>query len=401
MTYRLFPRCARWVLATYLIIHFGMLVPYATELFSREGVIKNIELLPSYGKVPNLLFFQDSPGFVLASLIALIALSAALYADRLVRPAAFLVWIGWASLLGRNPFISNPSIPYIGFILLALAATPRGDRSIQSLMHRTLWILLAVGYSVSGLHKLGSPSWVDGSALNELLHNPLSRVSPLTDILRESPQVLLKAATWLALCVEILFAPFALFAKSRPWIWLTAVAMHLGILLVVDFADLTAAMLITHLFVFNPSWLQVRAARAGESVEKSLTPAGPVVFYDGACGLCNRFVQWLLAQDTQQQFSFAALQGEYAAKILPPELSQSLSTVVVRTYEGKLLSRSSAVIYICRVLGDVWALAALGLLIPRFLRDRAYALVARYRHRLFPPPEACQLPSAQERARFL
>lgn len=40
------------------------------------------------------------------------------------------------------------------------------------------------------------------------------------------------------------------------------VAMHLGILFVVDFADLTFGMLMIHLFTFDPDWLKIGRRRS-------------------------------------------------------------------------------------------------------------------------------------------
>ena len=47
-------------------------------------------------------------------------------------------------------------------------------------------------------------------------------------------------------------------------------------------------------------------------------PAGPhpIVLYDGVCGLCNRFVQFILLRDRNAIFRFASLQSALAARIL-------------------------------------------------------------------------------------
>ena len=39
----------------------------------------------------------------------------------------------------------------------------------------------------------------------------------------------------------------------------------------------------------------------------------PIVFYDGDCGLCDRFVRWMLRRDRGHHYRFAPLQGETAA----------------------------------------------------------------------------------------
>jgi hypothetical protein len=118
-----------------------------------------------------------------------------------------------------------------------------------------LWIVMALGYSYSGYTKLISPSWVDGTALYHVLHNPLARDTPLRELLVALPMPLLKLKAWGALAAELAFAPLALSRRLRPYLWLAMVAMHVGLLLLIDFADLTLAMLVVHGFTFDPGWL--------------------------------------------------------------------------------------------------------------------------------------------------
>jgi predicted DCC family thiol-disulfide oxidoreductase YuxK len=135
---------------------------------------------------------------------------------------------------------------------------------------------------------------------------------------------------------------------------------------------------------------------------------GTLVFYDGVCGLCARFVQFLLARDRQGHFRFATLQGELARRELPPRGHDpaDLDTVVVIAGWGseapRVLTRSRAVLHTVGTLGRGWrALAVLGRLVPRPIGDAVYAAVARRRYRMFGRFDACRLPSPEERARFL
>ncbi len=141
--------------------------------------------------------------------------------------------------------------------------------------------------------------------------------------------------------------------------------------------------------------------------------AHPIILYDGVCGLCNRFVQFVLKRDHAAQFRFTALQGEIAAGILSRhnQNSTALDTLYVLVplpgpagteSTESLFARSDAVISILRALGGIWPLAALALrLIPRPIRDWGYDLLARHRYRIFGRFESCPLPSPETRARFL
>jgi predicted DCC family thiol-disulfide oxidoreductase YuxK len=137
-------------------------------------------------------------------------------------------------------------------------------------------------------------------------------------------------------------------------------------------------------------------------------PGGPILLYDGVCGLCNRLVQFVLKRDRRKQFRFAPLQGELAARVLhrhgknPADLDTVYVIVSPEQPEERLLPRSAAVIYVLRMLGRGWGLLALiGRLLPQFFTDWLYRQVARRRYRIFGRYDSCPLPSAETRARFL
>jgi predicted DCC family thiol-disulfide oxidoreductase YuxK len=134
----------------------------------------------------------------------------------------------------------------------------------------------------------------------------------------------------------------------------------------------------------------------------------PILLYDGVCGLCNRIVQFTLRRDRNAIFRFASLQSALAAAILtrhgadPSDLNTFYVVVNPELPSEYLLSRSDAGIFVLRQLPGAWRPAAFFLqLVPRFLRDAVYKLVARSRYRIFGRFDVCQLPSEQHRDRFL
>jgi len=75
---------------------------------------------------------------------------------------------------------------------------------------------------------------------------------------------------------------------------------------------------------------------------------------------------------------------------------------VLRTSEGKLLTRARGVLHLMERLGGCWRiLAIIARLVPAKLLDKLYDDVARIRYRLFQQPsEACPLVGPELRKRF-
>lgn len=127
----------------------------------------------------------------------------------------------------------------------------------------------------------------------------------------------------------------------------------------------------------------------------------PLVLYDGTCGLCDGFVQWLLRRDRAGVLRFAPLDGPTAAVVRArhPEIAGVDSVVLVDAAGTHV--RSEAALRTVAALGGGWRLVALARVVPRGLRDAAYDVVARTRHRWFGRRVACRVPSAAERERFI
>ena len=134
----------------------------------------------------------------------------------------------------------------------------------------------------------------------------------------------------------------------------------------------------------------------------------PILLYDGVCGLCNRLVHFVLRRDRNSVLRFASLQSTFAARILarhgadPRDLDSVYVVVNYELRDERLLPRSDAVIFVLKRLGGIWTLLGhLLCTLPRPIRDWGYRVVARHRYRIFGRSEACALPAAQDRSRFL
>lgn len=391
----------RIILGIYLVVHFLMLIPYAQEVFSNEGTLANNALNFTYGVFPGIFDFNDSAIFVQVVLgcLSLFALLFALGWRRQLM--ALLLWFGWVSLFDRNNLISNPGIPFIGWLLLISVFIPKGEKPslkkypeadwvMPGILFVGAWIIMSVGYTISGIDKFAAPSWRDGSAIFHLLENPLARDWWLREFCLTLPKDAIKGMTWAILGLEIAFLPMALLKRIRGFAWLSMVLMHFGILSLVDFADLTTGMLMIHIFTFDPIWLKP-AKNTGQK---------RIVFFDGVCGLCNTSVDLLMKEDQNLVLQFAPLQGQHAKDILGEEKAAKLTSI--HYYDGqKVYDQSGAVIRICRDIGGFWKLALILFLVPAFIRNPLYNYVAKNRYKWFGKRDACRIPTPEERNRIL
>jgi len=149
-----------------------------------------------------------------------------------------------------------------------------------------------------------------------------------------------------------------------------------------------------------PASQSVAAVSAG-CERKPAAALLPVIFFDGVCGLCNAWIDFVIARDRQGRFRFSPLQGETARDWLQMTPDSPLDSVTLADATG-IHRKSDAVWRILVLLGGVWRPAGWLLrLIPRPLRDWGYDFVARHRYRWFGKKESCRLPTPAERERFL
>lgn len=127
------------------------------------------------------------------------------------------------------------------------------------------------------------------------------------------------------------------------------------------------------------------------------------LFYDGSCALCHWAVRFVVARDAGGAFRFAPLAGDaFRGATAASGQADLPDSLVVETTEGRLLTRSAAVIHILGRLSWPWRmLGTLARALPRPLLDALYDLVARTRYRRFGRKDtACPVIPAHLRSRF-
>jgi predicted DCC family thiol-disulfide oxidoreductase YuxK len=240
-----------------------------------------------------------------------------------------------------------PGRPYGSFAARG-RVNPGGDWSLPAALYTGAWVALALAHAWGGWSHLRSFS---------------------------------------GLC-ELAFAPLALVAPARPWIWLGA-----AILVLAGLTERSLAVLVLHGLTFDPAWLAPR---------RDASPA--TLFYDGTCGLCHRAVRFVLAEDRDGRgFRYSPLGSDAFLRLVQPaERAELPDSLVLVTPDGRVRSRSAALREIGFRLGGLWrALAGAAGLVPFGLLDRGYDWIARVRSGMFARPEdSCPILPQDLRNRF-
>ena len=126
-----------------------------------------------------------------------------------------------------------------------------------------------------------------------------------------------------------------------------------------------------------------------------------IIFYDGLCSMCNRFIRILITLDKKEKFLLASLQGKNG-KILQKKFSKELHEVdSVIFYNKQVYTKSSAVINILSELGGLYKLAYIFNIIPSFILNFLYDYIARNRFKWFNKLDKCPIQEKKNISRFL
>ncbi len=126
----------------------------------------------------------------------------------------------------------------------------------------------------------------------------------------------------------------------------------------------------------------------------------PVIFFDGYCNLCNKAVQWIINQDPRGIFLLAPLNSHYAKEVIPETIQQNIDSLIL-VHNDEVFVKSTAVLKIAKILGGSLKLIFPLILIPPFIRDLFYDVIARYRYQWFGKRESCMVPTPDLQGRFL
>ncbi|MCK6648528.1 MAG: thiol-disulfide oxidoreductase DCC family protein [Bacteroidia bacterium] len=127
-----------------------------------------------------------------------------------------------------------------------------------------------------------------------------------------------------------------------------------------------------------------------------------IVLFDGVCNFCNSSVNFIIRHDKKGYFKFAPLQSEMG-KALCEKLAIDVQKIdsIILIEDDQFNVKSSAILRITKKLNGAYPLFSGLIIIPKFVRDAVYDLIARNRYKWFGKKESCMIPTSDVKERFI
>jgi predicted DCC family thiol-disulfide oxidoreductase YuxK len=122
----------------------------------------------------------------------------------------------------------------------------------------------------------------------------------------------------------------------------------------------------------------------------------PVILFDGVCNLCNASVQYVIKHDKKRLFRFASLQSLFGESILKQYgLPANIFDSFILLIDKKIYTRSTAALLVAKKLNGFIKLSYGFIIVPKFIRDFVYDLIAKNRYKWFGKKDACWIPTPE------
>lgn len=128
-----------------------------------------------------------------------------------------------------------------------------------------------------------------------------------------------------------------------------------------------------------------------------------IILFDGVCNLCNGAIQFIIKRDKKDTFRYAALQSEIGEQLIAERAIDTTKVDSIILIEPGIayFTKSDAALHIGQGFGGFWKVLVIFTWIPKAFRDVIYDFVAKNRYKWFGRKDACMIPTAELKAKFL
>ena len=128
----------------------------------------------------------------------------------------------------------------------------------------------------------------------------------------------------------------------------------------------------------------------------------PIILFDGVCNFCNSIVNFIIKQDKENIFHFAALQSDAGQRLLKEYNIPATGLNSFILIDGsKAYKSSTAGLRLYNKLPWYWKWTQVFWIVPQFIRDRIYNVIAKNRYKWFGKRDSCMIPTEDVKNRFI
>lgn len=139
----------------------------------------------------------------------------------------------------------------------------------------------------------------------------------------------------------------------------------------------------------------------GDAAVPDFDESRSLFIFDHHCVLCGGGVGFIMKHDKRRSIAFTSAQKNLGAALCK-HYGIDWDETFLFLHEGRPYVKFDGYFAVARAMGGLWHIPTIFRIIPRFILDRVYDLVARNRYRWFGrTQEACSVLSDDQRARLI
>ncbi|MFT5237950.1 MAG: putative DCC family thiol-disulfide oxidoreductase YuxK [Flavobacteriaceae bacterium] len=133
-----------------------------------------------------------------------------------------------------------------------------------------------------------------------------------------------------------------------------------------------------------------------------MTNKHKIILFDGVCNLCNDSVKVVIKHDKKDIFRFSAIQSAVGVQMASEygiDISKTDSILLID--KDKIYAKSTAALKIARHLSSGYPLLYGFMIVPNFIRNWVYDIIAKNRYKWFGRKDSCMIPTPELKNKFL
>jgi predicted DCC family thiol-disulfide oxidoreductase YuxK len=109
-----------------------------------------------------------------------------------------------------------------------------------------------------------------------------------------------------------------------------------------------------------------------------------IVLFDGVCNLCNAAIGFIIKRDKEKNFTLSPLQSNLSETLNNQyHFNQPGVNSIVLIENNKVYYKSTAILRVIKKLSGPIKFLYIFIIIPPFIRDAIYSVIAKNRYRWF------------------